>query len=148
MPAADATAELQRQLQKVVKTVNDFAAQYAKDNKEAQAFVDASKIDEYQDVINRQTDLIETVGKNQDNQLIAEITVQTKGLRKPQDKLIKQLLDAISSAAKEYQLGKNKDWKDLNLKEQLDQLKALQQQLSGNPDEEEPGLLHETEYLY
>jgi type I restriction enzyme M protein len=36
----------------------------------------------------------------------------------------------------------------LNLKEQLDQLKALQQQLSGNPDEEEPGLLHETEYFY
>jgi type I restriction enzyme M protein len=26
--------------------------------------------------------------------------------------------------------------------------KALQQQLSGNPDEEEPGLLHETEYFY
>jgi type I restriction enzyme M protein len=71
-----------------------------------------------------------------------------KALRKPQDKLIKQLLDAISTAAKEYQLSKNKDWKELNLKEQLDQLKALQQQLSGNPDEEEPGLLHETEYFY
>jgi len=27
-------------------------------------------------------------------------------------------------------------------------LKALQQQLSGNPNEEEPGLLHETEYFY
>jgi len=71
-----------------------------------------------------------------------------KTLRKPQDKLIKQLLDAISTAAKEYQLSKNKDWKELSLKEQLDQLKALQQQLSGNPDEEEPGLLHETEYFY
>ena len=42
------------------------------------------------------------------------------------------MLDAISTAAKEYQLSKNKDWKELNLKEQLDQLKALQQQLSGN----------------
>ncbi|MBK8448737.1 MAG: hypothetical protein IPL42_01400 [Saprospiraceae bacterium] len=70
-----------------------------------------------------------------------------KALRKPQDKLIKQLLDAISTTAKEYQLSKNKDWKELNLKGQLDQLKALQQQLSGNPDEEEPGLLHETEYF-
>jgi type I restriction enzyme M protein len=58
------------------------------------------------------------------------------------------LLDAIATATKEYQLSKNKDWKELNLKEQLDQLKALQQQLSGNPDEEEPGLLHETEYYY
>jgi hypothetical protein len=61
-----------------------------------------------------------------------------KPLRKPQDKLIKQLLDAISTAAKEYQLSKNKDWKELNLKEQLDQLKALQQQLSGNPMKKNP----------
>ncbi len=72
-----------------------------------------------------------------------------KHLRKPQDKLIKQLLDAISTATKEYQLGKNKDWKDLNVQTQfIAPLKALQQQLSGNPDEEEPGLLHETEYFY
>ena len=71
-----------------------------------------------------------------------------KALRKPQDKLIKQLLDVIATAVKEHQLGKNKDWKDLNLKEQLDRLKALQQQLSGNPDEGEPGLLHETEYFW
>ena len=79
---------------------------------------------------------------------LEEIAHLCKTLRKPQDKLIKQLLDAISTAAKEHQLSKNKDWKELNLKEQLDQLKALQQQLSGNPDEEEPGLLHETEYFY
>ena len=72
-----------------------------------------------------------------------------KHLRKPQDKLIKQLLDAISTATKEYQLNKNKDWKELNLQTQyIASLKALQQQLSGNPDEDEPGLLHETEYFY
>lgn len=144
----EATTELQKQLQKVLKTVSDFANKYAKENKDAEAFVEALKLEEYQDVLNKQTELIETVKKNQGNQLITEITVQTKALRKPQDKLIKQLLDAISTAAKEYQLSKNKDWKELNLKEQLDQLKALQQQLSGNPDEEEPGLLHETEYFY
>ena len=69
-------------------------------------------------------------------------------IRKPQDKLIKQLLDAINTAAKEYQLNKNKEWKELGLKEQLDTLKDLQQKLSGNPNEEEPGLLHETEYFY
>jgi type I restriction enzyme M protein len=50
--------------------------------------------------------------------------------------------------AKEHQLNKNKDWKDLNLKIQLDRLKALQQQFSGNPDEDEPGLLHETDYFW
>lgn len=83
-----------------------------------------------------------------EGELLEEIAHLCKALRKPQDKLIKQLLDAISTAAKEYQLSKNKSWKELNLKEQLDQLKALKQQLSGNPDEEEPGLLHETEYFY
>lgn len=40
------------------------------------------------------------------------------------------------------------DLKKLNLKEQLDALKASQLQLSGNLDEEELGLLHETEYFY
>jgi len=145
---AEATTELQKQLQKVLKTVTDFATKYAKENKEAEVFVESLTFEEYQEVLNTQKELIETVKKNQGNQLITEIAVQTKALRKPQDKLIKQLLDAISTAAKEYQLSKNKDWKELNLKEQLDQLKALQQQLSGNPDEEEPGLLHETEYYY
>ena len=145
---AEATTELQKQLQKVIKTVSDFATKYAMENKDALAFVESLKLEEYHELLNKQNEVIETVKKNQDNQLISEITVQTKALRKPQDKLIKQLLDAISTAAKEYQLSKNKDWKELNLKEQLDQLKALQQQLSGNPDEEEPGLLHETEYFY
>ncbi|MDZ4205126.1 MAG: class I SAM-dependent DNA methyltransferase [Bacteroidales bacterium] len=146
---AEATAELQKQLQKVFKTVSDFATQYAKENKEAQAFVESLKLDDYQDILNKQTELIDTVKKNQGNHLITEITVQTKALRKPQDKLIKQLLDAIGTAAKEYQLNKNKDWKELNVQVQcIAPLKALQQQLSGNPDEEEPGLLHETEYFY
>ena len=145
---AEATTELQKQLQRVFKTVSDFATKYAKENKEAEAFVESLRLDDYQDLLNKQTELINTIAKNHSNHLITEIAIQTKALRKPQDKLIKQLLDAISTAAKEYQLNKNKDWKELNLKEQLDQLKALQQQLSGNPDEEEPGLLHDTEYFY
>ena len=74
-------------------------------------------------------------------------------MRKPQDKLIKQLLDAINTGSKirdnkDQPLSKSKDWKDLNLKEQIAELKSLQEQLSGNPDEEEPGLLHETEYFW
>lgn len=81
-------------------------------------------------------------------EILENIALQCKTIRKPQDKLIKQLLDIIAGATKEHQLNKNKDWKELNLKVQLDQLKALQQQLSGNPDEEEPGLLHETEYFW
>ncbi|MCB9015624.1 MAG: N-6 DNA methylase [Lentimicrobiaceae bacterium] len=146
---AEATTELQKQLQKVLKTVSDFAAKYAKENKEAQVFVNALNIDETTSIYEQQNKLIAEAKKaNADIEVLESIAHLCKALRKPQDKLIKQLLDAISTAAKEYQLSKNKDWKELNLKEQLDQLKALQQQLSGNPDEEEPGLLHETEYFY
>jgi len=146
---AEAITELQKQLQKVLKTVCDFATKYAKEYKETQAFVDALNIEETASIYEQQNNLVRAaLAAAPDMQALESIAHLCKALRKPQDKLIKQLLDAISTAAKEYQLSKNKDWKELNLKEQLDQLKALQQQLSGNPDEEEPGLLHETEYFY
>lgn len=146
---AEVSTELQKQLQKVLKTVSDFAHKFAKENKEAKSFVDALNIEETASIFEQQNKLIAEAKKaNADIDILENIANLCKALRKPQDKLIKQLLDAISTAAKEYQLSKNKDWKELNLKEQLDQLKALQQQLSGNPDEEEPGLLHETEYFF
>ena len=146
---AETTTELQKQLKKVLKTVSDFATKYAKENKEAKAFVDALNIEETASIYEQQNKLIAKAKKAKaDIEALESIAHLCKALRKPQDKFIKQLLDAISAATKEYQLNKNKDWKELNLKEHLDQLKALQQQLSGNPDEEEPGLLHETEYFY
>jgi type I restriction enzyme M protein len=146
---AEATTELQKQLQKVLKTVSEFATKYVKENKDAKTFVDALNIEETASIYEQQNKLITEAKKAKaDIEVLESIAHLCKALRKPQDKLIKQLLDAISTAAKEYQLNKNKDWKELNLKEQLDQLKALQQQLSGNPDEEEPGLLHETEYFF
>lgn len=146
---AEATTELQKQLQKVLKTVSDFATKYAKENEEAQAFVDALNIEETTSIYEQQNKLIFEAKKAKPNiEVLESIAHLCKALRKPQDKLIKQMFDAISTATKEYQLNKNKEWKELNLKEQLDQLKNLQQQLSGNPDEEEPGLLHETEYFY
>lgn len=146
---AEASTELQKQLQKVLKTVSDFATKYAKENEEVKAFVDALNIEEPASIYEQQNELINIASKvSPEGGDLEGVAQLCKAIRKPQDKLIKQLLDAISTAAKEYQLSKNKDWKELNLKEQLDQLKALQQQLSGNPDEEEPGLLHETEYFY
>ncbi|MDD3744663.1 MAG: N-6 DNA methylase, partial [Lentimicrobiaceae bacterium] len=146
---AEATTELQNQLQKVSKTVSDFATKYTKENKEAKSFVDALNIEETASIYEQQNKLIAEAKKSKpDIEALESIAHLCKALRKPQDKLIKHLFDAISTATKEYQLSKNKDWKELNLKEQLDQLKALQQQLCGNPDEEEPGLLHETEYFY
>jgi type I restriction enzyme M protein len=146
---AAATTELQKQLQKVLKTVSDFATKYVKENKDAKTFVDALNIEEATSIYEQQNKLIAEGKKAKaDIEVLESIAHLCKALRKPQDKFIKQLLDAISTATKEYQLNKNKDWKELNLKEQLDQLKALQQQLSGNPDEEEPGFLHEAEYFY
>jgi type I restriction enzyme M protein len=148
--AAKATTELQKQLQKVLKTVGDFATKYANENKEAQAFVDALNIEEAAGIYEQQNALIKAAAKvspfGGDLEGAAHLC---KAIRKPQDKFIKQLLDAISIAIKEYQLSKNKDWKTLDVLAQcIAPLKALQQQLSGNPNEEEPGLLHETEYFY
>jgi len=144
---AQATSELQKQLQKAFKTVGDFATKYAKENKEAKAFTDALNIEETAIIYEQQNMLVRAA-------LVAapdleEIANLCRNLRKPQDKLIKKLLDAINSAVKDYQLNKIKDWKELNVQTQfIASLKILQQQLSGNPNEEEPGLLHETEYYY
>jgi len=147
---AEITAEMQKQLQYLFNTVTDFATQYTGDNKEAKAFVDALFIEETESVYKQQNKLISEMEKvKADIEALENFAHLCKALRKPQDKLIKQLLDAISTAAKEYQLSKNKDWKALNVQtEHVPSLKALQQQLSGNPDEEEPGLLNETEYFY
>lgn len=147
---AEATTELQKQLQKVLKTVSDFATTYAKENKEAKAFVEALNIEETASIYEQQNALVRAnLSVCPDVATLESIAHLCKALRKPQDKLIKQVLDAISTATKEYQLSKNKDWKALDVQAQcIAPLKALQLQLSGNPDEEEPGLLHETEYYY
>lgn len=147
---AETTAALQAQLTKLHKMVSGFAASYAKENKEAKALVHALHMEEISSFYAHQNELIKMVAHVAPEAAILEkVAHQCRQMRKPQDKLIKQLLDAISAAAKEYQLGKNKDWKELNVQVQgIAPLKALQQQLSGNPDEEEPGLLHETEYYW
>jgi type I restriction enzyme M protein len=146
---ANTTFELQKQWKKIYKTVHDFATQYAQENKEAKTFIDALDIEEAASLYEQQNQLIADAEKGiADSEGLENIARQCKALHKPQDKLIKQLLDIIATAAKEYQLNKNKDWKALNLKEQLDEFKDLQQRLSNNPDEEEPGLLHQTEYFW
>ena len=145
--------ELQQQLQAVHTTVSEFAQRYVQDDASASVFVDALNLEDLASVYAQQDRLIAaTQAENQtaqtENATLENIALLCKALRKPQDKVIKQLLDAISSAVKTQQLSKNKDWKDLNLKDALDRLKALQQQLSGNPDEGDAGLLHDTDYFW
>lgn len=150
---SEATTALQKQLQKIITISSGFAKKYIKENKEAAPFIDALKIDETAELYTQQNTLIDLItkklpkGKAPADEL-EKIAHQCRALRKPQDKIIKQLLEVISTAQKEYQLAKNKEWKELNLKPELDRLKELQQELSGNPDEEEPGLLHDTEYFW
>ena len=160
---------VQGYLQKTAELAKETAEAIAAMQKRLLAIVENEKIrainknlcdalnalDDFDEIIKKQNELAESVwsallvNKNSFTAEQAEgIASQCKLLRKPQDKLIKQLLDHISAAMKEHQLAKNKDWKELNLKEQLDELKGLQLQLSGNLSEEEPGLLHETEYFY
>ena len=143
------TKELRKQLQKVLDIVNEFASKYSFENEEAQKFSDDLNLLDLDEVYEMQDNLMKAVvnapARSEELENIAHLC---KSLRKPQDKLIKHLLDIMSSATKEYQLTKNKGWKELNIKEELDQLRSLQQLLSGNPEEEEPGLLHETEYFW
>jgi len=146
---AEKTEQLKNQIQKIHKTVSYFAEKFVKENKDAFSFIDALRIEDLNTLTEQQSKLISEAKKAKpDIKVLEEIALQCKSIRKLQDKVIKQLIETIVNAQKELQLNKNKDWKELNLKEQLDQLKALQQHLSGNPDEEEPGLLHETEYFW
>jgi type I restriction-modification system DNA methylase subunit len=152
---AEATIEMQNQLQKVIHALTNFFQKFEKENESYNPEILQILIqtEEIASIYELQNDLINFVktqyGTIPPLQYGEGTGVRTKALRKPQDKLIKLVLDAISTAAKEYQLTKNKDWKALNVQtEHVPSLKALQQQLSGNPDEEEPGLLHETEYFY
>jgi type I restriction enzyme M protein len=144
------TTELQKVLQSVAGNSN-----LKKFN--GGLFEKLNHLEDFDEVLAKQNQLIADIAQaTPDIEVLENIAHQCKAIRKPQDKFIKQIPDTIADAVKEQQLNKNKDWKELNLpkdgqaglKEQLDKLKDLQQQLSGNPNEEEPGLLHETEYYW
>ena len=146
---AEAIVDLQKHFTKTHKRVSDFALKLAEKEKDAEAFVEALKLEDADSTAQLQNKLIADAEKAVAYSAVLEnIANQCKAIRKPLDKLIKDLLDAISSATKELQLNKNKDWKELKIKADLDKLKELQQVLSGNSDEEEPGLLHDTRYFW
>jgi type I restriction enzyme M protein len=147
---AEITSQLQKHLKNMMFVLSDFAAELAQSEKKAASFVEALKIEDLELVYDHQDDLIAGASKAKaDIKKLEDIAHLCKALRKPQDKVIKHILDSIATATKEFQLNKNRDWKALDVSSQfIGPLKALQQQLSGNPDEEEPGLLHDTEYFY
>ncbi len=147
--AGEAIKQLQTLLQSFIKELDNFFAD--KNNISAFPFGNEIREGDFEDeaVYELQTQQIKIIHISSFTEKeLEKIAQQCKNLRKPQDKLIKQLTDAIATVTKEYQLNKNKAWQALNVREQLAKLKELQQQISGNPNEEEPGLLHETEYFY
>lgn len=146
---AEKTEKLKKQIQKVHKTVDGFAKNLLKENKDAVRFIESLKIEDFDTLTDQQNELIiETRKAKPDIKVLEEIAHQCKSIRKLQDKVIKQLIETVTNAQKELQLNKNKDWKELKVKEQIDELKELQKLLSGDPDEDEPGLLHDTEYFW
>ncbi|WP_428329527.1 type I restriction-modification system subunit M [Mucilaginibacter sp.] len=140
--------DLNKLLRNLINTIKSFAHAYLIENKDAQSFLDALAFDEVDTVYKQQGEFIAAETKvTADLEALQHIAHLCKTIRKPQDKLIKDLVEVTNWATKEYQLNKNKDWKSLNLKDQFDQLKYLQIQANGNLNEDEPGLLHETEYF-
>ncbi len=145
---AEVTATLHDALQEVLSAARKFAATYLKENPDAQPLAEALTLEEAPALYELQSQLI-AAGRaaTADPTTLEGIARQCKALRKPQDRLLKQLLDVLASATKEYQLTKHKGWKELNLKDQLDDLRTLQRLLNGDPnDEDEPNLLHDTDY--
>ncbi len=149
LEAAGTTIVLQKQIKKLMEVLQAFTDGYMSDNPDAMLFSEILNSEEAENLFDMQNRLIIAANpETSQSQSMEEMVHECKSIRKPQDKFLKQVFDTISNAQKEYQLTKNKEWKELNIKALLDQLKELQQKLSGNPDDEEPGLLHDTEYFW
>ncbi|WP_394803713.1 hypothetical protein [Niabella hibiscisoli] len=111
---AATTTLLHTQLLSLHKTVSDFARQYAKENKAAKTFTEALQLDEAAEVYQLQNQLVAAAAKAKpDLNKLEAIAQQCKALRKPQDKLVKQLADAIAAAQKNTSSPKTKTGKPL-----------------------------------
>lgn len=147
--SAEKISEFQKQFEKLHNLVKDFSEKYSKENEEAKKFTESLKIEDIDAVYEGQNKLIADVkGLKEDYKKLEDVSHQCRNIKKLQDRILKNLTDAINNAVKGYQLNKNKDWKDLDIKEEVNRLKELQKLLSGDAEEEEPGLLHETEYFW
>ena len=103
---AEVLQKLQTQFRKTHQTVVDFAVKLAKSDNTTQSFADSLLFEELITVERLQVDLISLAAKAAaDEASLEPIALACKNSRKQQDKLIKQLLDAIVTAQKEHQLN-------------------------------------------
>ncbi|MEI7581404.1 class I SAM-dependent DNA methyltransferase [Runella sp.] len=158
---AQETAEVTEQLQKNIQSVFDTLIGFFEswDSPQAAARIMLAELknqqaDAAEELYQPQNQLIEAankvslIGAGGEPQILEGAVHLCRSIRKPQDKFLKELLETIALATKELQLNKNKEWAALKLKDTLDTLKDLQLRLSGNPNEEEPGLLHDIDYYW
>ena len=151
---AQETAEVTEQLQKNIQSVFDTLIGFFEswDSPQAAARIMLAELknqqaDAAEGLYQPQNQLIEACN-NAGSDTLEAVAHLCRSIRKPQDKFLKELLETIALATKELQLNKNKEWAALKLKDTLDTLKDLQLRLSGNPNEEEPGLLHDIDYYW
>ncbi len=85
---------------------------------------------------------------NNDAFILEEIVTQGKILGNSFTKLLKLYADSLVVLLKEIKLQRNKEWEVLNAKDILTPIRTLQSQLCGNPNEDEPGLLHDLDYYW
>ena len=153
---SETTHKLQKCIQLLFKTFTTHLTKLDKENNQINQLITEIKVqtEEAVELYKLQDELITEIKKSKVTiDSLEKIAHKCKSLRKPQDKLIKQLLDAINTTSKirdnkDQPLSKSKDWKDLNLKEQIDELKSLQEQLSGNPKRKSRVYFNETEYFW
>jgi type I restriction enzyme M protein len=133
--------------EKLQKQIEGFVSQLEIEGIEKSSFHQPNTSDT--DLLSQLTQLITDCHTATADMVIMEsIATQCKHLRKPLDKMLKALYADIATGVKDHQLNKNKDWNALNVKNQLNNIKEYQALLCGNPDEEEPGLLHDMEYFW
>jgi type I restriction enzyme M protein len=154
------TAEVTEQLQKTIQALFDTLTTFfgALDQQQAAVVLlteewknrqaEAEALYHLQNHLIEATNKVSLIGAGGEPQILEGAVNLCRSIRKPQDKFLKELLETIALATKELQLNKNKDWAALKLKDTLDTLKNLQLRLSGNPNEEEPGLLHDIDYYW
>ncbi|MDD4099544.1 MAG: class I SAM-dependent DNA methyltransferase [Candidatus Cloacimonetes bacterium] len=85
---------------------------------------------------------------NTDDFSLDEVAAYCKEQGKTLTKLLKLYSDSLTILLRELKLQRNKEWDALNAKDLLTPLRPLNHKLFGNPDEGEPGLLHDVEYFW
>jgi len=85
---------------------------------------------------------------NNEDFSLGEIAACCKDKGRALSRLLKSYSDSLAILLRELKLQRNKEWDALNAKDLLTPIRALHHKLLGNPDEDEPGHLHDVDYFW